>query len=36
MSAVGQVFVIGKHELFPIPEEQITLSKGILNQNPNY
>ena len=36
MSAVGQVFVIGKHELFPIPEEQITLSKGLLKQNPNY
>ena len=36
MSAVGQVFVIGKHELFPIPEEQITLSKGMLTQNPNY
>jgi len=36
MTAVGQVFIIGKHELFPIPEEQITLSKGLLTQNPNY
>ena len=36
MSAVGKVFIQGKHELFPIPEEQITLSKGILTQNPNY
>lgn len=36
MTAVGQVFIIGKHELFPIPEEQITLSKGLLSQNPNY
>ena len=36
MSAVGQVFTIGKHELFPIPEEQITLSKNLLLQNPNY
>lgn len=36
LSAVGQVFIIGKHELFPIPEEQITLSKNLLNQNQNY
>jgi hypothetical protein len=36
MAAVGQVFIVGKHELFPIPEEQITLSKGLLIQNPNY
>jgi hypothetical protein len=36
MSAVGQVFIQGKHELYPIPEEQITLSKGLLTQNPNY
>ena len=36
MSAVGKVFIQGKHEMFPIPEEQITLSKGILTQNPNY
>ncbi len=36
MAAVGKTFITGKHELFPIPEEQITLSKGILTQNPNY
>lgn len=36
MSAVEKTFIPGKHELFPIPEEQITLSKGLLTQNPNY
>ena len=36
MAAVGKIFVLGKHELYPIPEEQITLSKGLLTQNPNY
>lgn len=36
MSSVGKSFIKGKHELFPIPEEQITLSKGLLIQNPNY
>lgn len=36
LAAVGKVFVVGKYELFPIPEEQITLSKNQLSQNPNY
>lgn len=36
MTADGKLFVIGKHEVYPIPEEQITLSKGLLKQNPNY
>ncbi|VBB43782.1 RagB/SusD domain protein [uncultured Paludibacter sp.] len=36
MAADGKIFVVGKYELFPIPEEQITLSKGLLIQNPNY
>ncbi len=36
MAAVGKVFIVGKYELYPIPEEQITLSKGMLTQNPNY
>ncbi|WP_233530652.1 RagB/SusD family nutrient uptake outer membrane protein [Gelidibacter salicanalis] len=29
-------FVEGKHEVVPIPVEQITLSEGVLLQNPNY
>lgn len=36
MAAVGKVFIVGKHELYPVPEEQITLSKGLLGQNPRY
>ena len=29
-------FVEGKHELFPIPQQQIDLSNGVLTQNPGY
>lgn len=29
-------FVKGKHEVFPIPQEQIDISGGALVQNPNY
>ncbi|OYU80291.1 MAG: RagB/SusD family nutrient uptake outer membrane protein [Flavobacterium sp. BFFFF1] len=29
-------FVAGKNELFPIPQESITLSNNVLVQNPNY
>jgi hypothetical protein len=29
-------FVKGKHELYPIPQVQIDLTKGVLKQNPNY
>ncbi|WP_242092441.1 RagB/SusD family nutrient uptake outer membrane protein [Aestuariivivens sediminicola] len=29
-------FVAGKHEVFPIPIEEINLSGGILTQNPGY
>jgi hypothetical protein len=29
-------FVVGKHELFPIPLSQIQLSGGNLTQNPGY
>ena len=36
MRAHGKNFVDGKHELFPIPQEQILLSGGRLKQNPNY
>jgi hypothetical protein len=33
---LGKNFVAGKHELFPIPQNQIDLSSGALTQNPNY
>lgn len=29
-------FVVGKHELFPIPENEIELTNGLLTQNPNW
>ena len=29
-------FQAGKHELFPIPFEEIQFSNGNWNQNPNY
>lgn len=29
-------FVVGKHEVFPIPQSQIDLSQGVLVQNPGY
>ncbi|MNG15948.1 SusD family protein [compost metagenome] len=29
-------FTAGKNELFPIPQDEINLSKGILTQNPGY
>jgi len=29
-------FVVGKHEVFPIPFEEIQFSNGIWQQNPNY
>lgn len=29
-------FVVGKHELFPIPQSEIDKSNGKLHQNPNY
>lgn len=35
MAAHGKNFIAGKHELFPIPEEQIIASGGLLSQN-NY
>ncbi len=34
--AQGKNFVVGKHELLPIPQTQIDLSKGVLTQNPGY
>jgi hypothetical protein len=36
MSANGKTFVPGKHELFPIPQDQIITSNGSLTQNPGY
>ena len=36
MAADGKTFEVGKHELFPIPQDQITASGGILTQNPGY
>ena len=36
MRAHGKNFVDGKNELFPIPQEQISLSKGAIKQNPGY
>lgn len=29
-------FVVGKHELFPIPQTEIDKSEGLINQNPGY
>lgn len=36
LRAHGKNFIDGKHELFPIPQAQIDLSKGQLMQNPGY
>ncbi len=36
MALDGKTFVTGKHELFPIPQEQISASNGRLIQNPGY
>lgn len=29
-------FVVGKHELFPIPQTEIDKTEGLITQNPNY
>lgn len=36
MAANGKTFIIGTHEVFPIPQEQITASGGRLIQNNGY
>jgi hypothetical protein len=36
MAANGKTFIIGKHEHFPIPQNEIILSGGLLLQNPGY
>lgn len=36
MAANGKTFVVGKHEVFPLPQTEIILSGGLLMQNPGY
>ncbi|HHB51705.1 MAG TPA: RagB/SusD family nutrient uptake outer membrane protein, partial [Saprospiraceae bacterium] len=36
MTALDKVFIIGKHELMPIPQSEIDLSGGTMTQNPGY
>lgn len=36
MRAHGKPFVDGKHELYPIPQDQISQSGGLLMQNPGW
>jgi starch-binding outer membrane protein, SusD/RagB family len=37
MAAVGKtLFTPGKHELLPLPQAEIDISGGVLQQNPNY
>jgi hypothetical protein len=36
MAANGKTFIIGRHEVFPIPQNEIILSGNLLMQNPGY
>lgn len=36
MAVDGKTFIVGKHEVFPIPQQQITASGGLLTQNLGY
>jgi hypothetical protein len=36
MAANGKTFIVGTHERFPIPQDQIIQSNGVLLQNPGY
>ncbi len=36
LQASGKNFIIGKHELLPIPQSEIDLSGGVVTQNPGY
>lgn len=36
MQANGKNFIVGKHELFPIPQNFINQSNGVCTQNPGY
>jgi tetratricopeptide (TPR) repeat protein len=35
-TAKGQYFVDGRNEVFPVPEDQVTISNGSMEQNPGY
>lgn len=35
-AADGKTFVVGKHELFPLPQKFLNETKGLSNQNPGY
>ncbi len=35
-TAIGANFIVGKHELFPIPQSEIDKSGGLIKQNPGY
>jgi len=36
MTANGKTYIPGKHDVFPIPQNEIILSGGLLLQNPGY
>lgn len=36
MAADGKTFIVGKHEVFPLPSSFISEAKGLSAQNPNY
>ena len=36
LRAHGKAFVDGKHEVFPVPQDEIVASSNKLTQNPNY
>lgn len=36
MSANGKTFIVGTHEVFPIPQQEIIKSGNLLAQNPGY
>jgi hypothetical protein len=36
MAAAGRTFIPGRHERYPIPQTEIDLSGGMLQQNPGY
>lgn len=36
MAANGKTFIVGTHEVFPIPQQEIIKSGGFLMQNPGY
>lgn len=36
LAADGKTFVVGKHEVFPLPQKFINQANGLSNQNPGY